>query len=100
MEAIMNATHLTTNAPIQSEEVFKQLIGTSEGWDQADDWNFVFHKCSKFNGASCNVSLESGTVEVLNEDGTGVQDTFFIKCELIAVELVKEENPVTSYNQN
>jgi hypothetical protein len=74
------------NNPITSEDVIKQLVGDGEGWDQSDTFDFVIYKSSKFNGADVNVCLEQGIVEVLNDEGQ-VTDTFFIKCELIPVDI-------------
>ena len=82
----MNATHYTTKEKIHSEAIITQLVGLVDSFDD-DGETITCYNCSKFNEANVQISMESGTLTVLDSEGNP-EDTFFIKCELIAVELV------------
>lgn len=64
-----------------SEDVIKQLVGETTGWDEVDTMSFQLEGCSKFDGATAVVSFESGIVEVYDEAGA-VEKQFAIKATL------------------
>lgn len=66
---------------MKPQDLFKQLVGEITGWDQSSDFAFVFYGCEKFAGKSVNIDIESGTLEVLNDEG-GVDEVHAIRATL------------------
>ena len=61
---------------------FNELVGPNDGWDQSDTLIFVFYHCTKFGNRDINVDLDKGVLEVLNEEGTAVEEKYDISYTL------------------
>jgi hypothetical protein len=70
---------------ITAQSLTEQLVGLCDSVDD-DGHTITYYKSSRFNGANVQVILDEGTLTVLNDEGQ-VTDTFFIKCELIPVDI-------------